>query len=160
VKLVLDTNVVIDWLVFDDPYMAAFREAVLRRKITVLTQSHALEELRRVLAYPALKLDEARRSVIFRQYLERTVEFPAGEDGETEAMPKGCRRCRDPVDAPFLSLAWRSRADALVSRDNEVLVLKRRAARFGFRILTVPQMMDLVYALSASGSEASAQPVA
>jgi putative PIN family toxin of toxin-antitoxin system len=151
VKLVLDTNVVIDWLVFDDPYLAAFREAVLRREITVLTHSHALEELRRVLTYPALKLDVARQSLILGQYRERTVVFQEGETSGTEALPKGFPRCRDPDDAPFLALAWRSKAVALVSRDNQVLALRRRSTRFGFRILNVPQMMDLVARFSAEG---------
>jgi putative PIN family toxin of toxin-antitoxin system len=160
VKLVLDTNVVIDWLVFDDPYMAAFREAVVRREITVVTHAHAQEELRRVLAYPALKLDDVRQSLIFRRYLESAEAFAGGEAVAKEALPKGFPRCRDPDDDPFLCLAFRSKAVAPVSRDNEVLALRRRATRFGFRILDVPQMMELVFALSASGSGASAQPVA
>lgn len=161
-KLVLDTNVVIDWLVFDDPYLSTFRDAVVRREITVLTHTHALEELRRVLAYRALKLDETRQSLILGQYRERTVVFQGSEEpasGEAE-VPRGFPRCRDPDDVPFLSLAWRSKADALVSRDNEVLVLRRRAARFGFRILDVPQMMGCVAALNAERSREPNRPAA
>jgi uncharacterized protein len=155
VRLVLDTNVVIDWLVFDDPYLSPFREAVLRREITVLTQPHALEELRRVLAYRALKLDDSRQALILGQYRDRTVIFPDGEPAAAAAeVPKGFPRCRDPDDAPFLSLAWRSKADALVSRDNEVLALRRRATRFGFQILDVPQMMERV-ALSVGSRPAA-----
>jgi uncharacterized protein len=160
VRLVLDTNVVIDWLVFDDPYMAAFREAVLRHQVTVLTHSHALEELQRVLAYRALKLDVSRQSLILRQYREQTVVFPEGEAAAQADVPKGFPRCRDPDDAPFLTLAWRSRADALVSRDNEVLALKRRATKFGFQILNVPEMMDRVVALSARRNDLSGRPAA
>jgi uncharacterized protein len=153
-RLVLDTNVVIDWLVFDDPYLTPFREAVLRRELTVLTQPHALDELRRVLAYRALKLDDSRQALILGQYRDRTVVIPEDAATAPEEMPKGFPRCRDPDDAPFLSLAWRSKADALVSRDNEVLALRRRAARFGFRILNVPQMMESV-ALSVGSRPAA-----
>lgn len=155
-KIVLDTNVVIDWLVFDDPYLAPFRDAVERREITVLTQSHALEELQRVLAYRALKLDASRQEAVLEQYRERTVLFSQTTTSASEGeVPKGFPRCRDPDDAPFLSLAWHSKAHALVSRDNEVLALRRRAERFGFQILNVPQMMECVVALNAGGRPAA-----
>jgi len=160
VKLGLDTNVVIDWLVFDDPYLSAFREGVLRGEITILTHAHALEELRRVLAYRALKLDDSRQAHIFAQYQERTVVIAQGEGTAPNEVPKGFPRCRDPDDAPFLSLAWRAKADALVSRDSEVLALRRRVARFGFRILDVPQMMGCVAALSDRPGSASHPPAA
>lgn len=160
-KLVLDTNVVIDWLVFDDPYLAAFREAVLRGEITVVTHPHAVEELQRVLAYRALKLDAARQSLVLSRYRDRTVPFmEAGGDSAPAELPKGFPRCRDADDAPFLALAWRSKADALVSRDQEVLALGRRARRFGLRILTVQEMMACVAALSARGDDPSPQPAA
>ena len=38
-KLVLDTNVVIDWLVFDDPFMDPLREGVRDAQLVVLTPS-------------------------------------------------------------------------------------------------------------------------
>jgi uncharacterized protein len=153
VKLVLDTNVVIDWLVFDDPFLAAFREAVLARQITILTHAPAIEELRRVLAYKALKLDSPRQALVIERYLAQTSPLsdalPLNDAREASGvndvpLPKGFPRCRDPDDAPFLSLAWRAKADALVSRDNEVLALRRRAMRFGFRILDVPQMVETI----------------
>ncbi|MBL8513009.1 MAG: PIN domain-containing protein, partial [Betaproteobacteria bacterium] len=37
VRLVLDTNVVIDWLVFDDPFMSPLREGVPAGRVQVLT---------------------------------------------------------------------------------------------------------------------------
>ncbi len=145
-KLVLDTNVVIDWLVFDDPYLALFREAVSCGRITVVTHQHAVDELRRVLGYRALKLNGTRQAEVLERYQAQTSVPDTASDPARVAteLPKGFPRCRDPDDAPFLSLAWHAKADALVSRDNEVLALRRRAPRFGFRILDVPQMMAAV----------------
>lgn len=159
-KLVLDTNVVIDWLVFDDPFLGAFREAVVRGEITIVTHAPALEELRRVLGYPALKLEATRQTMIFEQYRERTVMFATEEASVPEEMARGFPRCKDADDAPFLALAWRSKADALVSRDNQVLALRRRTARFGFRVLSVPEMMEQVAALSCAGRRPSDRPAA
>jgi uncharacterized protein len=146
VKLVLDTNVAIDWLVFDDPFMATFREAVSCGRITVVTHRHAVEELRRVLGYRALKLDETQQIRILDRYTAQTSmsEAVGGSPGIPIELPRGFPRCRDPDDTPFLLLAWYAKADALVSRDNAVLALRRRAPRFGFQILDVPQMMAAI----------------
>ena len=143
-KLVLDTNVVIDWLVFNAPFMNPLRESVRLKQVTVLTHQPAVDELRRVLAYPELKLDTARQVEVFARYEAETLLWP--EDGALKVdmadLPKGFPHCRDPDDNHFLLLAYHARAAALVSRDNAVLKLKRRAARFGFEILTVPQLIE------------------
>jgi uncharacterized protein len=157
VKLVLDTNVVIDWLVFDDPFLASFREAVLKRRVTVVTDAHALDELRRVLAYRVLKLTEARRSEVLERYQAQATPLLAEPVAQAGAavLPRSFPRCRDPDDIPFLTLAWQAQADALVSRDKALLVLKRRTARFGVRILDVPQMVAMIDALPPAGESSA-----
>jgi putative PIN family toxin of toxin-antitoxin system len=145
-RLVLDTNVVVDWLVFDHPFLTAFREGVRQGSITVLTNALAVDELTRVLGYPMLKLDAPRRQQVLRAYLEQTapVGMPAGFGVDALLLPPNFPRCRDPDDDRFLALAFHGRATALVSRDNELLKLRRRAAKFGLSIIDVPQMMSLV----------------
>jgi predicted nucleic acid-binding protein len=161
-KLVLDTNVVIDWLVFDDPFLAAFRQQVLGGKIVVITHEPAIVELRRVLGYKELKLDTARQASVLERYEAQTTKW-MGEGPAVDALlansspqqaeafaqlaivsapplPRNFPRCRDADDNHFLELAWRAGADALVSRDNAVLKLARRAQKHGFQILNVPQM--------------------
>jgi predicted nucleic acid-binding protein len=44
--------------------------------------------------------------------------------------------CSDPADQKFLDLAYTARADWLVTRDNALLKLARRARRDGLKILT------------------------
>lgn len=157
-KLVLDTNVVIDWLVFDDPFLAAFRQQVLDGQVAVVTHEPAIVELRRVLGYKELKLDAARQASVLERYEAQTTKW-MGEGAAANAglpqqaatlaprpivsvppLPKNFPRCRDPDDNHFLELAWRAGADALVSRDNAVLKLAKRARKHGFQILNVPQM--------------------
>ncbi len=136
-RLVLDTNVVIDWLVFDDAFLASFREQVESRSVEVITHAPALEELRRVLAYPELKLSAERQAAVLARYAALVTVFAS----DSADLPTGFPCCRDPDDDPFLHLAWRARADALVSRDKKVLKLARRARRFGFQIYDVPTMV-------------------
>jgi putative PIN family toxin of toxin-antitoxin system len=144
VKLVLDTNVVIDWLVFDHAYLASFREQVKARGVQVITHAPAVEELRRVLGYPELKLSAERQTTVLAQYRSQ-VSFVE----TTEVLPDGFPRCRDADDDPFIQLAWRARADALVSRDKAVLKLAKRARTFGFQIYDVPKMVAALPACDA-----------
>jgi putative PIN family toxin of toxin-antitoxin system len=151
VKLVLDTNVVIDWLVFDDEFLASFREQVQSRSVQVITHTPAVDELRRVLGYPILKLDVERQASVLEKYLALasfadgapTAAAPAAAVAPAE-LPPGFPRCRDSDDDPFLWLAWRAGADALVSRDKAVLKLAKRARKFGFQIYDVPKLVEVL----------------
>jgi putative PIN family toxin of toxin-antitoxin system len=153
VKLVLDTNVVIDWLVFDDPFLAAFRRSVLDARVIIVTHEPALAELRRVLGYPELRLTAERQASVLARYEAQTEMLAAFTDPLPERFPE----CRDPDDDPFLALAWHAKAYALVSRDKRVLKLAKRARKFGFNVLTVPQLAELVEDASFS-SQPSSQP--
>lgn len=125
-RLVLDTNVWLDWLVFEDPRAAPLRAAFERGAIEVLIDDACEAELERVLGYafygealPAGKqracLDECRR-------IARRAEAAAG----VPALPA----CRDPDDQKFLQLAAAARVDFLVTRDDELLALADRGLPF------------------------------
>ena len=146
--LVLDTNVVLDWLVWDDPFMLPLRHAVRDKRISIATQPHAIDELQRVLAYSQLKLAEQRQAEILNAYCANSSvpELPTGYAPTSLLLPKGFPNCRDLDDQPFLALAFHSKAHALVSRDKAVLKLRKRAQKFGVVILDVPQAMALLIA--------------
>ncbi len=148
IRVVLDTNVVIDWLVFDDPFMNPLRHGVRDGRVIVLTHEPAIAELQRVLGYRQLKLDDARRAEVFSNYCAQSTPFamPAGFSLKSLMLPGGFPRCRDRDDEHFLALAHHARADALASRDNAVYGLKVRAAKFGMNILNVPQLMEFLAA--------------
>lgn len=140
-RWVLDTNVVIDWLMFNDPYMNPLRQGVADKTMVVLTHQPAIIELKRVLAYKQLKLTPPRQDEIFSRYLALTeeVSLPAGASLKNLMMPSQFPRCRDRDDEHFIALAFHQKADALVSRDNAVFGLKSRAAKFGLTIFNVQQ---------------------
>ena len=140
-RWVLDTNVVIDWLMFNDPYMTPLRECVNDGRLIVLTHQPAIDELKRVLAYQQLKLDAARQDEIFARYLSLTQEvlLPEGASLKNLMMPGGFPRCRDRDDEHFIALAYHQKADALVSRDNAVIGMKSRVVPFGMTIMNVQQ---------------------
>ena len=146
ITLVLDTNVVIDWLVFDDPFMNPLRQGVRDARVSVLTHAYGITELQRVLAYPQLKLSLSRQHEVFSRYQAETTiaQMPDDYSPKHLMLPGGFPRCRDRDDEPFLALAFHAKVDALASRDNAVFGLKTRAAKFGLTILNVQQLMAML----------------
>ena len=62
-RLVLDTNVVLDLLHFDDPAVAPIRRALQEGKAACIGNAACRDELAHVLSYPQFKIPEheARR---------------------------------------------------------------------------------------------------
>jgi putative PIN family toxin of toxin-antitoxin system len=140
--LILDTNVVLDWLVFNHPSLINFTNYVNANLLNVLTHDAALGELRRVLNYPILKLDSARQTEVYSLYktLSREAAIPAEFSTENLLSPEQFPKCRDPDDQLFLALAFHAKADALVTRDRAVLGMRKKARKFGVTILGVEEM--------------------
>ena len=141
-KLVLDTNVVLDWLLFEHPSIHPLRDRIEDRRVTLITHLPAIEELRRVLAYKQFDLDATRQRDVLERYEARASRWPSEDQTPVAglALPQGFPHCRDPDDDPFIALTYHARADALVSKDKRVLKLRRRCSPFGFRILSIPQL--------------------
>jgi putative PIN family toxin of toxin-antitoxin system len=134
-RLVLDTNVWLDLLVFRDPGVAALAHVIARRQVEVLTDDACSAELRRVLGYGfgRFTLDEHARASCWRRFLARATFWTEARP-ETGALP--LPRCSDPDDQPFLELAAACGADALVTRDRALLRLGGPRRRLNFAIVT------------------------
>lgn len=141
-RLVLDTNVVLDWLVFADARMIELQKAWDERRLELVTHMPALEELRRVLAYPQFKLAEREQRAVLGNYESRVriVSLPDGVTMENLGMPPGFPRCKDCDDDHFIALAYHHRLDAVVSKDRAVLDLAKRTRKFGVTILSPQQL--------------------
>jgi uncharacterized protein len=121
-RLVVDTQVWLDWLVFDDPSVAGLREAIASGRAEALIDEPCLAELERVLAYPLNRMVD--RESCLQRCLKLTHRVTAAR---VEHLP----RCRDPDDQKFVELAAGAGADCLVTRDRELLRLRKRCeARF------------------------------
>ena len=136
-RLVLDTNVVLDCLVFCDSATRDLTAAIEARRVQALVHQHALDELERVLAYPQCRLALTEQRQVLDRYLAAATlaPMPDGFSRDTLLLPPGFPHCRDRDDEPFLALAYHTRADGLVTKDKAVLKLRRKAQRFGVAIL-------------------------
>jgi putative PIN family toxin of toxin-antitoxin system len=119
-RLVLDTNIVMDMLHFDDRHTHALRMALNHGHMTCFTDSECLAELEKVSRYPEFGLDLPARNALIEGY--RGIATLCDASGvEDYLLP----RCRDRDDQKFLVLAARSKADLLITRDKMLLKLVR-----------------------------------
>jgi uncharacterized protein len=131
-RVVLDSNVWIDILVFDDVATRPIHAALANGALDAVIDARCLAELAHVLDYPHL----ARRAFDKAAALAAVARLTVMNDGVGEApnappLPK----CKDRDDQKFLELAHAARADWLVSKDRALLKLDKRTSRdFGFRI--------------------------
>ena len=126
-RLVLDTNVWLDWLVFDDPSIATIKAAVEAKRAEVFINAACEAELERALGYNLGKrtVDIAACLALCRRVAHR-IDSTAPE-AERALLPA----CRDPDDQKFLETALAARAGFLVTKDRALLDLARRALPFG-----------------------------
>lgn len=129
-RLVLDTNVWLDLLVFRDPRVAPLLDALRTGRARAVTSAATRAELARVLGYPALALDPASRIAAMEHALALSSCFDVPPP--TRALP----RCTDPDDQVFIELAVAAAAQALLSRDAALLRMARRLQREGITVTT------------------------
>jgi putative PIN family toxin of toxin-antitoxin system len=127
--LVIDTNVVLDLLHFDDATARPLRLALEAGRLRCVVTAATLDELLRVLAYPEFALDPAQQAALFARYQALS------ESARTVEVRAGLPRCSDPDDQKFIELAAAARAQGLVSKDRAVLKLRRRCAPY-FRVMS------------------------
>jgi len=135
-RVVLDTNVWLDCLVFNDDSVAPIKRAITRGDACVFISAACEAELKRVLGYPlsgrALNSD-AQAVAIAR--CRASARAPDGDIAPhaIAVLP----RCADPDDQMFLELARDCRADVLITKDRDLLALAARKIRpLPFRIVT------------------------
>lgn len=130
--LVLDTNVVLDLLLFDDPSTTPLLAALQSHQWVWLSTLAMRDELARVLTYPALAAPLAARTCDAQAVLAR-FDQACWLQPVAPACPV---RCSDPDDQCFIDLAAAHRA-WLLSKDQAVLRLRRRLAALAVRVSPV-----------------------
>jgi predicted nucleic acid-binding protein len=127
--IVLDTNAVLDWLLFRDPSMAPIAAAIASGPVRWIATAAMREEFAHVLGRGLA----ARRSLDAAGWESAWVNHCTFRESAPPASPGLC--CTDPDDQKFVDLALAAGARWLVSRDRAVLKLHRRAAAKGLAIV-------------------------
>ena len=129
VRRVLDTNIVLDLWVFDEPKADALRTSVESGSTQWLATAAMREELARVLAYPQIV-----KRLTARALTADTVLAHFDRLAKIQAIaPKAPYICKDEDDQKFIDLAAAHQA-LLLSKDKQVLKLTNRLARLGVAV--------------------------
>ncbi|HCY15210.1 MAG: putative toxin-antitoxin system toxin component, PIN family [Curvibacter sp. GWA2_64_110] len=119
--IVLDTNIVLDLFVFDDPAVLPLKDALQTQQLQWIATAAMREELARVLAYkqivPRLAYYQRSAAEVLATFdrLARLVDV----------APKAHPTCKDPDDQKFIDLAVAHKTP-LLSKDHAVLCMKKR----------------------------------
>jgi predicted nucleic acid-binding protein len=125
--LLLDTNVVLDWLAFGDAAVQPIATAVSAGRVSLISSPACVAELQRALGYKAIKLDAPAQAQALAAFCALAVMHEDPPAGATPMLP----RCEDGDDQKFLELAWHAGASWLVSRDKALLKLATPVAKMG-----------------------------
>ena len=134
--LVLDTNVWLDWLVFADAGVAPIKAAVAQGHALVFISPACETELARVLGYSlsGRVLDAQAQAAALSQC--RAISHTVNSTTRSHAIAS-LPRCEDADDQMFLELARDCGADALITKDRDLLALATRKVQpLAFRIMT------------------------
>jgi putative PIN family toxin of toxin-antitoxin system len=141
---IFDTNILVSAALLSGSRADACVRAVLARDIPLIFSAATYDELADVLMRPKLDRYVSRRirEALLRTWHKTAVMFPEA------ALREGVRDCRDPDDDKFLELALASGARAVVTGDEDLLVLDPWR---GIRIVKLPDFEKIVLPLIAVG---------
>jgi putative PIN family toxin of toxin-antitoxin system len=121
-SVILDTNILLDIFVFHDERAANLKESIFRRDIRAIASQKTIAEFADVLSRPLFKLDTAKQLEILKCW-KSIVQI----QDDTDLAPAPWK-CQDSDDQVFLDLSYRLRPAILMSKDNALLQIAKRAA--------------------------------
>ena len=127
--VVLDTNIVLDLWLYNDPATPALLAALTANDVQWVATQVMRDELERVLAYPHI-VQRMLKSHITAEHI--LAQFDAHAVLQPVAA-KAPYTCKDADDQKFVDLAAATQAQ-LISKDKAVLTLRNRMARIGVAV--------------------------
>lgn len=122
---VLDTNVVLDWLLFGNPGVTPVAQAITGGRLRWIACARMRDELAHVLAR-GIPGRSTQPADLLARWDRWARDVPAPQPGALERL-----HCSDADDQVFIDLAVTQRATWLLTRDRALLKLARRARVFG-----------------------------
>jgi putative PIN family toxin of toxin-antitoxin system len=121
--VVLDTNILLDILVFDDQRAHPLRGALTNKTIDAVATAQTIEEFQDVISRPQfdLSLEQQKEIDLQWQTWSRILD-----DVSIEVAPW---KCKDRDDQVFINLAYSLRPAILISKDKLVLKIAKRAIK-------------------------------
>ena len=119
--VVVDTNIVLDLLLFQDPASLTLQAELADKRLRWIATAPMRDELARVLTYPYIVKSLQHHGISATEVL---ASFDALAQ-ITPVAPRASAVCKDADDQKFIDLAVAHRA-LLLSKDKAVLCMKKR----------------------------------
>ena len=129
--IVLDTNIVLDTFVFNDPAAEPIRHALAKQELDWLATQPMRDELHRVLEYPKIAVRLAFYKLTPNEVLTKFDQYARLVD----IAPKASMTCSDADDQKFIDLALQHNA-LLLSKDRDIISMRKRLLAHGIRAQT------------------------
>ena len=128
---ILDTNIWLDWLVFQNDTLDELKDAWRNQSFDIIYTDEMLEEWVDVIGRAQFKLS-------LEQQMHKTAELKTiARRVETLGKPLNPIACKDKDDQIFIDTALTHGAAWLISKDRHLLMLKNRARKQNVLVGTV-----------------------
>lgn len=129
--VVIDTNIVLDLLVFSDEAVAPLKPQLASGALQWIAAPAMRVELERVLGYPQI----APRLAYYGLSAAQVLQAFDAQARTVDPAPRASAICKDPDDQQFIDLAVQHGA-ILLSKDRAVLNLRKRLQALGVQAST------------------------
>lgn len=133
--MVLDTNIVLDWLVFADSSCLAVAQQIASGRMAWHATPAMRDELAHVLPRPALAHWQPDAQRVLACFDKHVILAQSPARSGTSPWPWPWPTCKDPDDQQFIDLALAIGARWLLTRDRALLDLASAARRAGVQVL-------------------------
>ena len=120
--VIFDTNVLLDIFVFDDFRAIHIKASLVDRQLKTVATPKTIEEFADVISRPLFSLGQSTQEQILSEWRNLATII------QDETLNSAPWQCQDPDDQVFLNLAYTSKPCLLLSKDNELLKLAKKAA--------------------------------
>ncbi|QKM64490.1 putative toxin-antitoxin system toxin component, PIN family [Polynucleobacter tropicus] len=120
--VIFDTNVLLDIFVFNDFRAIHIKAALVDKQLKVLATPKTIEEFADVISRPLFSLNQSTQEQILNEWRNLATII------QDDSLNNAPWQCQDPDDQVFLNLAYTSKPCLLLSKDNELLKLAKKAA--------------------------------
>ncbi len=121
--IVLDTNILLDMLVFDDDRAHPLRAALDANQLDAVATDKTFAEFQDVIGREQFSLNKDQQQLISEQW-KKWARIVSDDD-----LCQAPWKCKDRDDQVFINLAYSFRPSALISKDKQVLKIAKRAIK-------------------------------
>ena len=131
IPVIADTNILLDLIVFKDISVEKLHVLFENNKIYFLFSIETVNEFKRVINYKKFKFSETQKN----KFIEELYYLIGNTDVFDLNISELPVIIRDPDDHKFIELAYQTKTKYLLTKDNDLLKIKKKLIDYGIMAL-------------------------